>query len=185
TRAPLRLAGHGTGRRGLGRQDPEETAYGSGGSVYFGIEGSFGSKGVGFQSIVGMWVGAGGGLGPRWGFCGTCDGRAVLRCGAGADPRLGEGFGSAGGGETEAEGPEAADCEGVGEGGAVAASALAVGVMPGFSAGGAAPPAPPEQPLSSRPPTSITVTAPGTLPLELTPTTPRFLRCPPVRRGRS
>ncbi|MGW7329466.1 hypothetical protein ACWGIU_12920, partial [Streptomyces sp. NPDC054840] len=27
TRAPLRLAGHGTGRRGLGRQDPKETAY--------------------------------------------------------------------------------------------------------------------------------------------------------------
>ncbi|MBP2034928.1 hypothetical protein J2Z77_000712 [Streptomyces avidinii] len=26
TRAPLRLAGHGTGRRGLGRQDPKETA---------------------------------------------------------------------------------------------------------------------------------------------------------------
>ncbi|MFE5806400.1 hypothetical protein [Streptomyces sp. NPDC056491] len=141
--------------------------------MYFGIEGSFGSKGDGFQSSVGTWVGAGGGLGPRYGFCGIFDDPAVLRFGAGFDPWLGEGFDPAAAGDTASEGSGAAGCETEGDGEAVAASGLAVGVPALSAAGGVGPPAAPEQPPSNSPPISTAVTAPAALPLELTPTTRR------------
>ncbi|WP_369779482.1 hypothetical protein [Streptomyces sp. R33] len=127
--------------------------------MYVGIDGSFGAGFHGVQSGVRVGRGgAGGGLGPRFGFCGTDE----VRGGVGAFGRApGVAVGSG-------VSPGSAEAAGVGVGPAVVgedeavADGLALGVgEPDFSGAGDAPP---EQPPSSRLPASSAVMDIGTLP---------------------
>ncbi|MET9323910.1 hypothetical protein ABZX75_27595 [Streptomyces sp. NPDC003038] len=71
----------------------------------------------------------------------------------------------------ETDGSAAADADGEGDGEADSVGPAPGVGEPGLSATGGAPPVPPEQPPTSRPPASNRATAPGTLLRELTPTT--------------
>ncbi|WP_030295715.1 hypothetical protein [Streptomyces katrae] len=128
--------------------------------VYTGIDGSFGAGFHGVQSGVRVGRGgAGGGLGPRLGFCGTDEVRGGGEAfGRAPGVAVGSGVSS---GSAAAGGAVGAAVVGEDEGEAVA-EGLALGVgEPDFSGAGDAPP---EQPPSSRLPASSAVIDIGTLP---------------------
>ncbi|MCX4783176.1 hypothetical protein [Streptomyces sp. NBC_01264] len=146
----------------------------------------------GVQFSSGVWGGAGGGVGPRLGFCGTDEARGffpgvreVPFPGAGREaPAAGAALVAA----EEGLGPFVGDPVGAGvpAGGGVpegrgvpdgSAAAVVAGTAAGFRAG-----PPPEQPPASKLPTNRAVTAEETLPTAL-------MTCPFLRvhdqRGRS
>lgn len=119
--------------------------------VYFGL---------GVQSGVRLGRGgAGGGWGPRFGFCGICEARGAAEA-FGRAPGVAAGPGASSGSAEAAAGVAAGEAS-VGE--AVAGGlALVLGAgEPDFCG---AEDAPPEQPPSNRPPASSAVTDIGTLP---------------------